>query len=357
MEIEIEVIGKPNRWVVSQSPIRIGRGPSCEVTLPARQFPNVGTVHAELEVFNGALRLGARDASRGDLYLNDQPVEAGAFILSGDVLRLGPQGPELRVLYTEQAPPRSTHEPTRVMQVGDLPGREPTRAMQVGDVPPREPSRTPQPTEVPGRLPTQVMSSPVQQSDPSLRGTQTPVSARAPQQGYFGDGRGSTPAKPVATPAVRVPSPSVPALAPAPSGALEKSLHTMQILQGASLLVIVILAVMVVRLESQVSSNHDALQALQSQNANAVSQFTPTLDTRLNAFSQRMDSLDGTLRAGEERMERGMDAKMRAAEDQLFASLDVRMKATEDRMVNRMNTDLPPLLDKYINQKLAEIKH
>jgi hypothetical protein len=344
MEIEIEVVGKPNRWVVTQTPIRIGRGTSCEVALPARQYPNVGNVHAELQVVNGALQLGARDTSKGDLYLNNEPVEAGAFILSGDILRLGPQGPELLVQYDELAAPRTTHEPTRVMQVGDVPGREPTRSMQA--------------SEVPNRLPTQVMSSPVQPVEPPVRAPQPPLSARGPQQGYFGGAGAQTPAKPVTAPAVKVPAPPPPPVAAAaPSGSLEKTLRTMQILQGASLLVIVILAVLVVRLQSQVSSNHEALQTLQSQNANAVSQFTPSLDARLNAFSQRMDSLDGTLRAGEERMERGMDAKMKAAEDQLFASLDVRMKSTEDRMVNRMNTDLPPLLDKYINQKLAEIKH
>jgi pSer/pThr/pTyr-binding forkhead associated (FHA) protein len=347
MEIEIEVIGKPNRWVVNQSPIRIGRGTSCEVALPPRQYPHVGNVHAELEVVNGALRLGSRDTSRGDLYLNDQPVEPGAFILSGDILRLGPQGPELSVQFDELAPPRSSHEPTRVMQVGDVPGREPTRTMQAADVP--------------GRLPTQVMSSPVQPAEPPVRGTQPPISARAPQPGNFGGPGAPTPARPVTTPPVRVPAPPPPPVAAtqaAPqTGELEKSLRTMQILQGVSLLVIVILAVMVMRLQSRASSDHDLLQTLQSQNANAVSQFTPALDSRLSAFSQRMDSLDGTLRAGEERMERGMDTRMKAAEDQLFASLDVRMKATEDRMVNRMNTDLPPLLDKYLNQKLQEIKH
>lgn len=131
----------------------------------------------------------------------------------------------------------------------------------------------------------------------------------------------------------------------------------MQILQGVSLLIIVVLGVMVFQLRSQISSNHDALQAMQAQNANAVSQFTPALDARLNLFGQRMDSLDSTLKADEDRMERGMDAKMKTAQEELFANLDTRMKSTEDRMVNRMNTELPPLLDKYVAAKLAEIKH
>jgi hypothetical protein len=350
MEIEIEVIGKPNRWVVNQSPVRIGRGPSCEIALPARQFPTVGLVHAQLEVVNGALRVGAQDPGQGELYLNDQPVDSGAYILSGDVLRLGPQGPLLRVSFAEVAVPRVSHDPTRVLQAGEVSareiGREATRVMQSGDVS--------------GRQPTQVVSIPTPAADPVQRQS-TPLSSRAPQSGAFADGRGQAPARPVTTP---VPSPVITPAARAASSApatvdtraLEKSLRMMQILQGVSLVVIVILAILVNRLESQVSGNEDALHALQVQNANAVSQFTPALDARLTLMGQRMDALDGTLKADEERMERGMDAKMKAAQDELFANLDSRMRSTEDHMVNRMNTELPPLLDKYVNAKMAQFK-
>ncbi|HKF46047.1 MAG TPA: FHA domain-containing protein [Terracidiphilus sp.] len=350
MEIEIEVIGKPNRWVVNQSPIRIGRGSSCEIALPARQFPTVGVVHAQLEVVNGALRVGAHDPGNGELYLNDQPVDSGAYILSGDVLRLGQQGPLLRVSFAELAVPRVSHDPTRVMQVGEVSareiGRESTRVMLSGDLS--------------GRQPTQVMNVPAPPSEPAQRQA-PPLSSRAPQSSGFGDGRGQIPPRPVTTP---VPSPVMTPVARAASSVpatvdtrgLEKSLRMMQILQGVSLVVIVVLAVLLIRLESQVSANQDALHSLQAQNANAVSQFTPALDARLTLMGQRMDALDGTLKADEERMERGMDAKMKAAQDELFANLDSRMRSTEDHMVNRMNTELPPLLDKYVNAKMAQFK-
>lgn len=338
MEIEIEVIGKPNRWLVNQSPVRIGRGASCEVTLPSRQFPHIALVHAELEVVNGALRLAAADASQGPVGLNGQPVDAGAYVLSGDILQLGPEGPQLRVQYRESAPQRSSYEPTRVMQAGDVPARSMAAP------------------ETPGRLPTQVMSAPI--PTPESPRTSPPLSARAPQKGLFGDGGPQTPPKSFPGPAVRVPAVSAaPAQAVADLVPLEKSLRTMQIMQGVSLLVIVILAVMVIRLQSQVSGNHNALTALRAQNANAVSAFTPTLDARLNAFGQRVDSIDATMREGEARMEHGMDVKMKAAQDQFFAALDQRMKSAEDHMVNRMNTELPPLLDKYVTAKMGELKH
>jgi pSer/pThr/pTyr-binding forkhead associated (FHA) protein len=341
MEIEIEVIGRPNRWVVNQSPVRIGRGPSCEVALPSRQFPSVAPVHAELEMVNGALRLAAVDDSEGTVDLNGQPVDAGAFILSGDVLQLGPQGPQLRVQYRETAPTRGSYEPTRVMQTGEVASRDATRVMA-----------SPEP---PGRMPTQVMNVPMQ-SPESSRST-PPLSGRPAQKGSFGDAHTPSPAKPVPNPVMRMPAAS-PAAAQATAHTIkvEKSLRTMQILQVASLLVIVVLGVMVFRLQSEVSSNQSELTALRAQNANAVSALTPALDARLNAFGQRMDSIDATMRDGEARMEHGLDVKMKAAQDQLFANLDLRMKATEDHMVNRMNTDLPPLLDKYVTAKLTELK-
>jgi len=361
MEIEIEVIGKTNRWLVNQSPIRIGRGTSCEVTLPARQFPHVALVHAELEMVNGALRLAAADSSEGPVSLNGQPVEAGAYILSGDILQLGPQGPQLGVQYREAAAPaRTSYEPTRVMQVADVPGRDATRTMPApnnsGRVPTQVMSTPTQKPEVSGRTPTQVMSVAIPPE--SSRQAPPPLSPRAPQKGTFGDAPPQSPAKPVPNPLMRVPAaPPAQGQATMDMSPIVKSLRTMQILVVASLLVVVILAVLVIRLQSQVSSDHDELMALRSQNANAVSQLTPALDARLNVFSQRMDSIDATMQAGEARMEHGMEVKMKAAQDQLFASLDTRMKSTEDHMVNRMNTELPPLLDKYVSAKMAEMKH
>jgi hypothetical protein len=138
-----------------------------------------------------------------------------------------------------------------------------------------------------------------------------------------------------------------------PDPALLNKLRNLQIMQAASLAIIVLLGVWVFQLRQDVSTNHDELRALRAQDQNAVGQLTPSLDARLNVFGQRMDAMDAMLKGTEERMEKGMDAKVKEAEDQL----DARMKTTEDRMLNRMNTELPPMLDKYISGKMAEVKH
>ena len=85
----------------------------------------------------------------------------------------------------------------------------------------------------------------------------------------------------------------------------------------------------------------DELQQLHAQAQNAVAQFTPALDARLSVFEQRMD---------------GMDAKIAAAQDRMVKTMDAQTKQEEDRMVQRMNTAIPAMLDKYIANKMAELK-
>ncbi|HWG19450.1 MAG TPA: FHA domain-containing protein [Terracidiphilus sp.] len=354
MDIEIEVVGKPNKWVLNQSPIRIGRGAKCEVFLPVKQFPSVAISHGELEIVNGMLRVGARESGQGDLFLNDEVAETGAVILSGDTLRVGEVGPELRVLFEERAAPRSSYEATRVIQVADVPGREQTRVMSAPessvDAPARSASATSHPARppMPAVSPTRVeMASGHAQNPKAAEVGLGAFEARdrwpEPRKGFSG-----IPAKAGAPP---------PAAASPISGSLQSKLTILQIMQGVSLLIMLVLAYTVFQLRSEVAKDHDELIALRTQEQNAVGQFTPALDARLNVFGQRMDSLDEKLKEGEDRMERGMDAKMKEAQVQLFNSLDAKMKDTEDRMVTRLNAELPHLLDKYIDAKLAKMKH
>src|SRR5215472_12877352 len=113
MQVEIEVVGKPNRWSVNQSTIRIGRGPKCDISLPLKQFPNVNPIHAELEIVDGTVRVAPRDESQGELFLNDARAQGGEVILSGDLLRLGESGPELRINYAQEGSAGDEYMPTR----------------------------------------------------------------------------------------------------------------------------------------------------------------------------------------------------------------------------------------------------
>jgi len=76
----------------------LGRGPECAVRFHAEHDRAVGKVHAELEVRDGRYLLRDRD-SRNGCYVNGRLVRA-VFLRHGDMIRLGAQGPQLRVDLT-----------------------------------------------------------------------------------------------------------------------------------------------------------------------------------------------------------------------------------------------------------------
>lgn len=357
MDIEIEVIGKQIKWNLNQSPIRIGRGSQCEVCLSSTQFPSVGLSHGELEIVNDTLRIGPRGPGVGDLFLNEEPAEDGTVILSGDVLRVGADGPELQIVFEERTAPRAAYEPTRVIQASDVPAHDPTRVISAPLPPASAQARSAAPEPRPVRPPTpsvtQVEIPPIPARPPAKQPDEVRVPLSASDR--WPDTRRATPRVPVP----QRPAPPEPVAAVVASGGngLDPTMRMMLILQGASLVVILVLVIFIFQLRGDISKNRDEIRSMRAQEQGVLGQLTPALDSRLTVFGQRMDMLDVKMKAGEEQMERGMDEKMKSAEDQLFASLDTKMKSTEDRMVNRMNTELPPLLDKYVNSKLAEMKH
>ena len=91
----------------------------------------------------------------------------------------------------------------------------------------------------------------------------------------------------------------------------------------------------------ELSQTRDDVQLLRTQAQNAVGQFTPALDARLKALDDRLD---------------GMDAQVAQAQDRMVKTMDAQTKREEDRLVERMNTAIPAMLDKYIADKMAELK-
>ena len=362
MDIEFAVIGRSDKWVVNQSPVRIGSGAGVDISLPARLYPSVQPLHVELEIVNGMLRVGRRDSSQGTLLLNEEPVEAGAILLSGDILRLGTNGPELRVAFSEQQAQQAPYLPTDMIP-SNAPAQHSRDSTQVMNVPTPTtvaPSRQPAPAAAP------IPASPHQETRvESVRAENRPRPELKPEPKP--EPR-PEPIKAVPAPAIKptpVAPPPVAAPAPAAKGRVDSDeleelagkLRTMQLLQVASLVVILILGGFVFTLRSELTKTRDDIHALSVQDADAVKQLTPTLDAKLNSFGQRMDGLDDKLKAAETRMENGMDERMKTAEGDFMQKLDAGMKASEQHMVDRMNQELPGLLEKYMSSKLSEIKH
>jgi hypothetical protein len=356
MDIEIDVVGKSNKWILNQPLIRIGSGASCELSLPARQYPSVLPEHLALEVAQQSVRL-AGSSAHGDIYLNDQPATFGAAIQTGDILRLGAGGPELRIRFQERSPhtPPKGYEPTRLMRSTEAPAYEPTRVVSVSGMVSDSETRNP-PAGIPGKraVPPAAGTVEAPYSTYSAPGASSRGGAAAPID------RGQESWKPMprqdAVPAAPKSSAAA-AAGTASSAELEGKLKLMQYIQIANLVVVVLMLVWIVQLNRQLSENRDELNAMRVQAQSAVSQFTPALDAKLGGFEKQMDGLDTKLKATEERMELSMGAKMKQAQDEMFTSMDAKMKATEDHMVTRMNTEIPSMLDKYVNQKLSEFKH
>ena len=301
MDIEIIINGESGKWVLTHPRIRIGLDPNCEVSLPPGRYPAVAGEHVVLETVSGAVSLARETPPGGQTFLNGHPAGAGAAIRSGDILRLGAGGPELRIrlLGQETYVPSAVREPTRVLH-------EPTSVLTG----PAAASYSPPPPVAPAAVVRQGHTVEV------VRG----VSA-APQN-------------PVSQPAAS-------AAEGEDMSNLEAKVKTLQSILVVTLLIVLVLLGCNIWQSWELSQTRDEVQQLHSQAQNAVAQFTPALDARLAVFEQRMD---------------GMDAKIADAQDRMVKTMDAQTKHEEDRMVERMNTAIPAMLDKYIANKMAQIR-
>jgi hypothetical protein len=311
----------------------------------------VAAEHVSLVAANGMVRLATGGTATGETYLNDSPADDGFVVRSGDILRLGADGPELRIRLIERKPEpeaevyeptRVLRQPTQVIQTPISASHEPTRVMSV----PPAGNGAASPGGGAGRYgyAETVQGSAPAGSVPPPRAT-TVVTPRSADTGpnYAGATVGAFPA--------RVQEPKMQAAPPPPQArgidseslrVLEGRLKGMRTILLANLAILAVLLLWILQLNNQLSQNRDELRALRTQAQTAMGQFTPALDARLNVFEQRMD---------------GIDDKMKVAQDRMTSGMDSKMKQAEDRMVARMNAEIPAMLEKYINHKLAELKH
>ena len=414
MDIEIVVIGETSKWVLNQSRIRIGQDPKCEVSLPGGKYPTVSGEHVALDVADGAVKLVKGMRAGVETFLNGHPAGDGATIRSGDVLRLGAGGPELRIRLLEQAArstvyeptrilnqsaqtsyeptrimneqarsayeptrimseqSRTTHEPTRIMSEQARATHEPTRVISEQSQPTREPTRVISEQSRTTHEPTRVISSPAAAAIPAA----SPPAAGAPARpSYTTQPARGVSSSPYTTPASAVPprraetvmsssgtqagygqlrgqessGQSNAAQPPATRAAesenmqsLEGKLNTLRIILAANLVVLLALFTYAYLQAQELAQTHKDLQALRVQAQSAVGTLTPSLDARLNVFEKRMDAMDAQVAIAQDRMVKGMDAQAKIA---------------EDRMTQRMNAEIPAMLDKYVNQKMVELKH
>jgi hypothetical protein len=345
MDIEIVIVGESNKWVLNQPRIRIGQDSRCEVSLPAAKFPAVLGEHATLDVVDGVIKLAKGPRPGGEVFLNGHPAGIGAAVRSGDLLRLGSSGPELRIRIQEQeASPRSgNYEPTRVLyqpfstvqdSASSRPSHEATRIISSG---PKPTTYSPTPTPVSGRQGVHPVPSSPYAPSASINTRRLDTGANGgPTQVIVPGGFGPARVQEISTAQTAASRAAESEI----MESLEGKLKTLQLILVANLAVLLLLFAWIYKQSNELSQTHREVQELKMQATNAVGALTPSLDARLNVFEKRMD---------------GMDQKVSVAQDRMIKGMDEQAKLAEDRLANRMNAEIPAMLDKYVNKKMAEL--
>jgi hypothetical protein len=302
MLVEIELVGQTNNWSYRKARILIGRDSRCDVSLT--EYSMVSREHVMLELReDGELELSDRSAN--GTFLNGKRVGAG-IVHSGDTLRLGADGPELRFRLTEE-PSKTPATPGYAETIVRRPESEVTSVAN-------ESAAT-----VIAESPTADQT--VLRYAESIAGKPEDVSAK-PVRVVLGEAP-----KPETPRGISMQSPARP-IGPevGDQQVMDKKLDSIRNLLAANLAVMVILLLAVLYQGQQINRNKEAITGLREEAQNAVKTFTPALDQRLKTMEQRMDGFDG------------------------------KMKQAEDRFVERMNKELPSVMDKYINRKFEEMK-
>ena len=285
MQIEIELVGKADRWSYQQQRIRIGRDPGCDLSLPGNEYPMISREHLVLEVSGASLSLTDTRSSNGT-YLNGSRVTTAA-VASGDTVRLGAEGPQLRIYFKDV---RATMlESPAVSPGGTMFERSPMAA----------PGGEQQGSDRPSRV--SFGSAPQPESNPEAA-----LSA--------------------------VPNNSIPEAEPGADIVIERKLNQIRNLLALNLIGLLSVLFAMFYQGQQIAKNKDAVADLKKGAESAVQQFTPALDARLSTFEKRMD---------------GMDAKMKEAEDRFVERLNRQIPVALDAYVNRKMQEVKRQADKY----------
>jgi len=122
-------------------------------------------------------------------------------------------------------------------------------------------------------------------------------------------------------------------LSPGEEAMLESKIAMTRNLLLFVILLCIALGAVVIYQGQEIKKTRETLNSMQRQAENAVGQFMPQLNNRLNRFDTRLDEFQGK-----------MD------------KMDENMKHAEDRFVARMNTEMPKIMDRYVQMKANEIQ-
>lgn len=321
MKVEIEAVVGGKRWTFEQREISLGRDAQCDVRLDGDENLMVSRRHAiVLTTPEGELWLEDQNSFNGTL-LNGRRITRER-LEPGDVFRLGGDGPGFRVTPAagtiagtmEMGSVGATHFNPAATQLGGGARPAPPTAVSGGFA---TTSHTPAPPELVPAAPTAAPPGPPSTAVPRATG-----GMKAPS-GYTAAATG--------TAAAAITDPEE--LSPEEEAMLERKIAVMRNLLVLVILLCLALGGVVVYQGQEIRKTHDTLNAMQRQAENAVGQFMPSLNSRLNRFDGRLDEFQ---------------AKM--------DSMDNQMKRAEDRFVQRMDVEMPKIMDRYLQMKANELQ-
>ncbi len=160
--LELPSLGKSEKFTKPE--VRLGRDPSCDVVFSSDKFPMVGRQHAVLLSVGGAWSVEDLQSTNGT-FVNQVRIQRQQLV-PGDTLRLGSDGPEVRVQFVDESYPQ-TVRPAGLAAAGGAPVTQPS-ATRPSEVPPTRPAIIPAPAAIPAtksspasyRAPAPVMDTP-----------------------------------------------------------------------------------------------------------------------------------------------------------------------------------------------------
>lgn len=118
MELFFELVGKKaQQWTLNKSEVKIGRDAACDVRFSGEEFPMVSRFHVSVRSDGAGYVVEDMNSPNGTL-LNGSRVQRSK-IFPGDTLRLGADGPELRVRFVPPAEKGPFIPPTIVVSNPD----------------------------------------------------------------------------------------------------------------------------------------------------------------------------------------------------------------------------------------------
>lgn len=256
-ELCFELVGTEDNWKFPKPTVRVGRDPTSDLVLPSDQFPMVGRDHLVVRIIDSQYWVEDLKSQNGT-YLNGKRVDK-ALLSPGDKLRLGSDGPELRVEF--------------VTPNEGLLARVPATQVQV------------QPTK-PGASPT----------SPSDAG---PASGAESSQKLSSANR------------------TLSDISTGEEAMIEQKINVLRNLVVVLLVLVLVLGGLLFRQSQQIDQNRQAIKDLDTKAQNAVALFQPKLDERLNQFETRldtmqksMDSVDQKIRQAEDHFVRRLDQEL-----------------------------------------------